>query len=120
MLSADLRENSYINQWIASSGTVPLSPLVFTATAVKWGVIAGASLLFGFIYLSAPQGKAKLVALPAFAAAALLVAGLVKHCWQWIDWGSSYALPALWLFILIHAVIVALESPPPGQGEEHA
>jgi|1185.fasta_scaffold76355_2 hypothetical protein len=118
MLSADLWENSYIRQWIDHSGTVPLSPSVFTATAVKWGAIAVASGLLGRFYWFHSPRLGKVVAVPAFAAAALLAAGLACGCWQWIDWAST-VLAVLWLFILIHAVIVALESPPPGRGEKH-
>jgi len=116
MLSADLWENGYIRQWIDSSGTV-FPARVFIATAVKWGAIAGASALLGFLYLRAPQRKARLVAVPAFAAAALLVAGLAGRCWHWLDWGSSYALVVFWLAILIHSVIVAVEQKPRGRDQ---
>lgn len=113
MLSADLCENGYLRQWIKSSGNVPPSAHLFSATATKWGALAAACTLLGSIYLAHPKW-ARLAALPAFTTAALLVAGLVKPYSLWIDWVSNYALPAFWLAILIHAVIVAIESPSPG------
>ena len=124
MLSADLSENGYIRQWIGQYGTVAPSPFLFNATAVKWGTLAVAGVLVGLIYLFHPRRVARLVALPAFAAAALLWTGLEKKWFSWINYGSA-ALGLLWLGILIHAVIVAIEPPPSdmpqaaGQGESH-
>jgi hypothetical protein len=108
MLSGDLWENSILRQWIQHSASIPPSPLLLTATSVKWGAIAVASVLLGLIYLLHPRRVAKLIALPAFGSAALLVAGLVAHCSQWINQGSTIGLPLLWLFILLHALIVAI------------
>ncbi len=125
MLSADLCENRYLRQWIDHSGSVPLSAQLFTATAVKWGALAAASVLLGLIYLFNPRRKAKLVAVPAFAAAALLAAGLYQRCADWVNYGGG-GLLVLWLLILIHSVIVAIEPPPlgaqllAGKGEKNA
>jgi hypothetical protein len=113
MLSADLRENQFIRQWIELAATVAPSALLFTATAVKWGALAAASALLGLIYLFHPGAVAKLVALPAFASTALLAAGLYQRCPDWVNDGAA-GLFLLWLAILIHAVIVAIEPPPPG------
>jgi hypothetical protein len=133
MLCADFRENQLFLHWICQarhalstdlSGALPPGPAI-EATRLKWSALAAASALLGLIYLVNPSRVAKLVALPAFGTAAVLVASLAVQSPPALLKGRLAALGVLWLAILIHAVIVAIESPPPGvpqaagQGENH-
>jgi hypothetical protein len=135
MLGADWWENQQLYRWIdlarkSFPPNLPVAPDLLErlagATGVKWGVQAVASALLGLIYLTAPRPAARLVALPAFAAMGLLTAGLTEPCPTWVQSGAV-VLIVLWIMILIHAVLVAIEPrlpslPPvaaPG-GQPHA
>ncbi|HYX24042.1 MAG TPA: hypothetical protein VFC23_07800, partial [Thermoanaerobaculia bacterium] len=111
MLVADCRENQILRDWIHAGSQPahfpwPIQGLT-AATTVKWGALAVASGLLGLLYLLQARRLAKLVAVPAFAAAAFLAAGLYRLFPPWVQKGAA-ALVILWLFILIHAVIVAI------------
>ncbi|HSS51594.1 MAG TPA: hypothetical protein VLX28_21835 [Thermoanaerobaculia bacterium] len=133
MLCADFRENQIFLQWIhqaqgalatAPAGSLPSGPAI-EATQIKWSALAVASALLGLIYLLNPSRMAKLVALPALGSAAILVASLSEGSPHFVFTGRLAALGFLWLAILVHAVIVAIEPPPvgmpqaAGQGERN-
>jgi hypothetical protein len=133
MLCADYRENQLFRQWIeqarpvlkAHLGSLPPLPSL-DATRIKWIALAVSSALLGLAYLFHPSRVAKLIILPAVAAAAVLVASLSAQSPDFVFTWRLADLAILWLAILIHAVIVAIEPPPlglpptAGKGEKNA
>ncbi|HEV7503719.1 MAG TPA: hypothetical protein VGS07_02290 [Thermoanaerobaculia bacterium] len=135
MLLGDLAENHFLRELIklarnpdprAQAAAMPgLESLLKYATSTKWLSLAVAGLLLSLIYLAEERFFLRIVSLPAFGTAVLVSLGLSKQSPWMINQGMAM-LATLWLGALIHAVIVAIESPSPGvpqatgPGEPHA
>lgn len=114
MLVGDVLENRQLTAMIDRVESDPRMPdELFTALryagSVKWGALAASALLLALWWKSRLFPRLVWVLrLLGLAAAALLIAGLVRSDWEIVNYGV-YTLSTFWLTALIHAVAIAVE-----------